>query len=350
MTNSSRRNFIKGVAALGATAVLGRAPLIRAANRRLVVVSWGGGYQEAQRKAWFKPFEKETGVEVIEASPTNYGKIKAMVSSHNTQWDVVDVDSDWAYRAVKQDLLTPLNYNKIDTTNIDSDVIGDHSIGDMFWAEVVAYNTKTFSDGAAPENWNDVWDINSFSGSRSLENLGPRMLPIALMADGVKPSELYPLDLDRAFASLDRIKPSVVNWFTTGSQSANVIASGQSDLGAAWSGRVATAREQGREIEMTFNQGLLVGDSWVIPKGAPNTDIAMEFINFTLQPEQQAALSRHIPYGPTNYAALDLLDDSITDTLANSKSNRERVVLLNAKWTADNYQEISDRWHQWFVS
>lgn len=349
MTDKSRRNFIKAGMALGATAAFARAPGIRAQGRQLVVVSWGGGYQDAQRKAWFEPFQKETGVEIIETSPTNYGKIKSMVTSGNTQWDVVDVDSDWAYRAAEQELLTPLNYNKIETKGVEEDVIGDYNIGNMYWAEVLAYNTDEFSEDEAPRNWKDVWDVEKFPGPRSLENQGPRMLPIALLADGVDPADLYPLDLDRAFASLDRIRPDVVNWFTTGSQSADVIATGQSVMGAAWSGRVTTAREQGRPIAMDFNQGLLVGDSWVVPKGAPNKDVAMDFINFTLQPEQQAELSRNIPYGPTNTDALRLLDADLKATLASSGDNLERVVPLDARWTAENYDELSDRWHDWMA-
>jgi putative spermidine/putrescine transport system substrate-binding protein len=349
MTDKSRRNFMKASVALGATAAIAGVPGIRASNRQLIVVSWGGGYQDAQRKAWFEPFQKETGVEIIETSPTNYGKIKSMVTSGNTQWDVVDVDSDWAYRAAKQDLLTPLNYDKIETADVESDVIGEHNVGNMYWAEVIAYNTDRYAKSDAPTTWKDVWDIEGFPGPRSLENMGPRMLPIALLADGADPADLYPLDLDRAFASLDRIRPEVVKWFTTGSESANLLATGQSAIGSAWSGRIASAAEQGRPVAMNFNQGLLVGDSWVVPKGAPNADVAMDFINFTLQPEQQAALSRNIPYGPTNTAALELLDAKTRATLASSGDNLDRVVPLDARWTAENYQEVSDRWHKWMV-
>jgi spermidine/putrescine-binding protein len=35
----------------------------------LVVVSWGGSFQEAQRKALFKPFAEEFGINVVEDSP-----------------------------------------------------------------------------------------------------------------------------------------------------------------------------------------------------------------------------------------------------------------------------------------
>ena len=42
---------------------------------------------------------------------------------------------------------------------------------------------------------------------------------LALLADGVAPSKLFPLDLDRAFHKLDQIKPNVAVWWKTGDQS-----------------------------------------------------------------------------------------------------------------------------------
>ena len=36
------------------------------------------------------------------------------------------------------------------------------------------------------------------------------------MADGVPWDKVYPMDIDRAFKSLDRIKPHVDVWWTSG--------------------------------------------------------------------------------------------------------------------------------------
>src|SRR5262249_38626942 len=94
MSSVTRRYVLKlGVltAGSGAAAKVAGPLLARAQARELVVCSWGGAYQEAQRKTMFQPFEKETGIKVVEASPTDYGKLKAMVQSNNIEWDVVDV-------------------------------------------------------------------------------------------------------------------------------------------------------------------------------------------------------------------------------------------------------------------
>src|SRR3989442_1490871 len=41
----------------------------------------------------------------------------------------------------------------------------------------------------------------------------------ALVADGVPPDKVFPMDVDRAFRKLDQIKPHVKVWWTQGNQS-----------------------------------------------------------------------------------------------------------------------------------
>ena len=62
------------------------------AARELVVCSYGGAYQEAQRKAFFEPFERETGIKIREAQWSGeYAKLKAMVEAGQPTWDLVTV-------------------------------------------------------------------------------------------------------------------------------------------------------------------------------------------------------------------------------------------------------------------
>src|SRR4029077_14131076 len=80
MSSMTRRYLLKmGVltAAASAATRAGGPGLARAQAKQLVVCSGGGAYQEAQRKTMFQPFEKETGIKIVEASPTDYGKLKA---------------------------------------------------------------------------------------------------------------------------------------------------------------------------------------------------------------------------------------------------------------------------------
>src|SRR5215471_20344924 len=100
-----------------------------AQTRNLVVVSWGGPYQAAERHAVFEPFEKATGVRIIEQSPTSYGKLKAMVKSGNVEWDVVDAECDFIPRGVRDGLLEKLDYSVINKNGILPEMVFPSGIG-----------------------------------------------------------------------------------------------------------------------------------------------------------------------------------------------------------------------------
>src|SRR6059036_1326763 len=132
MSSVTRRYVLKlGVltAAAGAAVKVAGPRAVRAQAKPLVVCSWGGAYQEAQRKTMFQPFEKETGIAIVEASPTDYGKLKAMVQSGNTEWDVVDVGDLNVIAGAKDNLLEPLDYQTIDTRTVFPQVVHKFGIG-----------------------------------------------------------------------------------------------------------------------------------------------------------------------------------------------------------------------------
>jgi putative spermidine/putrescine transport system substrate-binding protein len=56
------------------------------------VQSWGGAFQDAQREAYFKPFEEMSGIKVVESEGPDVSKIKAMVDTGNVEQDVVELD------------------------------------------------------------------------------------------------------------------------------------------------------------------------------------------------------------------------------------------------------------------
>ena len=89
-------------------------------------------------------------------------------------------------------------------------------LGTDVYSTVFAYRTDAIDK--APSNWAEYWDVEGFPGRRSLRKNPIDTLEQALMADGVAPADLYPLDVDRAFAKLDEIKEKIAIWWTGGAQ------------------------------------------------------------------------------------------------------------------------------------
>ena len=87
----------------------------------LTFVSFGGVYQEAQRKAWLEPYTELTGVQFTEDENSSNATIKAQVESGQVTWDVVDVGNDFGLEG-NSDLLEPLDYALIPRDEMNQDL------------------------------------------------------------------------------------------------------------------------------------------------------------------------------------------------------------------------------------
>jgi putative spermidine/putrescine transport system substrate-binding protein len=86
------------------------------------------------------------------------------------------------------------------------------------------------------------------------------------MADGVEAEELYPLDVPRAFASLDRIRDATQFYEDGKSRSSSCARA--AGLASAWNVRTALPDVQSL-VKVQWNGGMLAADSWVIPAELP---------------------------------------------------------------------------------
>jgi putative spermidine/putrescine transport system substrate-binding protein len=318
-------------------------------SKELVVVDWGGNYTDVRKKATYEPFEKKYGVKVTIVSPTDYGKLKAMVSSGNVEWDVVNVDADFVVRGGKEGLLEKLDYNVIKTDGVDKKYIFDYGIESETFDVAISYNTKTFADGKQPKSWAEFWDTTKFPGARSMQKFPEGTLEAALLADGVAPDKLFPLDVDRAFNSLDKIKKDVKVWWTTGAQPPQMLATGEVTTAAAWSGRVLAAKKQGSPEDVEYNQALAYGDAWVVPKGAKNKELAMKFIDYATTAEAQAEFSKLVDYAPTNSKAVDLLPDDVKKRIGLTADSSNKKIVADVNWWAENYDKVNERFEKWLL-
>ena len=99
--------------------------------------------------------------------------------------------------------------------------------------------------GKAPTSFADFFDTETFPGKRGAYDYVTGGLPeMALIADGVAPEALYPLDTDRAYKKMDTIKDDIV-WWDTGAQSVQLTADGEVAMGMSWNGRLIAAHEEG---------------------------------------------------------------------------------------------------------
>jgi putative spermidine/putrescine transport system substrate-binding protein len=313
----------------------------------LTFVSFGGVYQEAQRKAWLAPYTELTGVQFTEDENSSNATIKAQVEAGQVTWDVVDVGNDFGVD-VHADLLEPLDFSLIPRDELNEDLgITDYRIPDITYGVVLAYNTEQ-TGGQTPAGWADYFDTTKIPGKRGAWDYSESgMFEFALMADGVAPGDLYPLDLPRATAKLNTIKDDIVFW-GSGAESQELIGSGEVAMTMIWNGRGWSAKNlDNKPVEIQWNQQIVTADYLVVPKGSPNKDAAMKFIAYTACAENNAKPSEFIPYGPTNKNstpnAAMVADLSVTNADENS-------AYFDDTYLAEKFDEIDAAWQAWKAS
>lgn len=311
---------------------------------KVVVASYGGSFQEAQTKAFFDPYAKATGTKVIGTTGTGHPKVKAMVTSGNVTWDVISADAAAFENEVKDDLLQPLDYSVINADGIPPRLRTKYGIGYMKFAQNLAWNKKKFPQGLTPAQFFDP----AVKARRVMLALPYYNLEFALLADGVKPTELYPLDVARGLKVIDRVKDQIVG-FKSPSDVQALIQQGEVDIAFAPGGRVQNAIKAGANWAYGYEGAVTVVEYWSVVKGAPNAAEAMKFINFAVQPKQQAELPRHIFYGPTNIEALKLIDPNVVKDLPGTPENERLGAVLNSKWWNENLESVMARWNTYVM-
>lgn len=316
----------------------------RAKPSQLVMATGGGKLEDAYRKSVFDAWQEKTGIEIVTTS-NPMAKLRAMVEQNAMEWDVVQGPAETLLLLGREGLLEPIDYSVVDRGPLMDGTTYEYLVITDFAAYHVAWNTDNVP-ADPPDSWSDMWATD---GRIGLWKRPFHTLEAALLADGVAPADLYPLDVERGLASLDRIKEKLV-WWDRGAQGAQLLLDGEVDVGAIWNGRVHQPKLDGAPVDYHFNQAVLVSDGWAVPKGAPNKKEAMELVAFKLTDQIQAAFSKAIPYGPVNKDAFQYLDAQTMAALPSAPGNFEKGKLLDLNFWGDHGQEIAERFNEWLVT
>ncbi len=372
----SRRRFIRNAARFGLTAAAATAmtrqlaftpafaatpadlpkvtsiPDALKGSGQVRVCSYGGALQDAQRAAYFKPFEELSGIKVIESEGPDPAKVKAMVDTKNPEYDVTELDGGDVINLMRKgDYFEPIEYSLFDAANIDQ-VFRQKFYCDMLpYAQIYAYRKDAFK-GRMPQTNKDLFDTATFPGPRSLQSGASGSnadLEIASMAAGASRDKVYPIDLDRAFGVLTKIKPDVDKWWDAGAMPAQLLNDNDVVLATAWNGRIAAIQAAGAPVEIVWQDQLLRNDCWAVVKGAANRDNAQKFTAFITMAVPQARLSMLIPYGSVNNGSVKYIPPARLATLPTAPDIKAKLVNFDTQWWADHIDAVVNRWNSFLL-
>ncbi len=345
-----RRRVIQGAGTLALA--VGAPAVVRAQDRKIVVSDPGGPYATAYSQAFYDPFEKATGIKVIrvarESQPA--AQVEAMVKSRNYLWDatILTLSEDIPYLEEKG-MLEPMGLKHSDFPHLLPDAVRPDWLGVDVYATILAYRDKG-PKAVKPKSWADFWDVKHYPGRRSLRRSPIDTLEEALLADGVAPEHLYPLDVDRAFRSLDKIKPHISLWWTSGAQCMQAIQSGEVDMISSWNGRAQAAKDAGAPVVEEWNQGIFSIEGWGIPKGTPRAALVKEFVRFCADAKRQSVITKTLAYGPTNLQAYQWIPAARAAVLPTAPQNIHKMILSNPQWWKANREKVTQRFTSWIIA
>ncbi|OBS31409.1 spermidine/putrescine ABC transporter substrate-binding protein [Tepidimonas fonticaldi] len=321
------------------------------AQQSLTVVNFGGANGAAQKKAYFEPFEKAHNVRITGVEYNGeQARIKAMVEAKKVTWDVVEVESPDVNRGCDEGLFERLDWGKIgNKADFQPAAVHECGVGIFIWSTVLAYDGDRLK--TAPTSWADFWNVQKFPGKRAMRKGARYNLEFALMADGVKPADVYKVlatkeGADRAFRKLTELKPHI-QWWEAGAQPPQFLVAGDVVMSTAYNGRIDAAQREGRNLKISWSGGIYDLDYWVIPKGSPNRDLAYRFIAAASTPEAQAEYAKLISYGPTNNKALARLDAKVQEQLPTSPANGKDALRFDIRFWADQGEALEKRFAAW---
>ncbi|MEV4098199.1 ABC transporter substrate-binding protein [Streptosporangium saharense] len=328
----------------------------------VVVPDPGGDLGKAMKTAFFDPFEKQTGIDVV-LSPGEFDAAVVLtgVKAGAPAFDLVNINGAVLQRFRDGAALEPVDYSLWkagDRDKISPVKAADDAVPAYYISVVPAWSTAKLG-GQALTSWADFWNVEKFPGKRTLApgswGAGGATFEIAALADGVDPKNLYPIDYDRVFASLDKLRPNLVKYWETGAEPIQLLTGGQVTVASAWNGRVAGAQDKGVPVASTWNQSILQYDNWAILKGAKNAGNAQKLLAFMMEAQPQAEFAKAITYSPANSAAFDLLPEERAALLPTSPKNVASAVTQDYAWwtspapgtTKTNEEVAIERWQTW---
>ena len=336
------------------------------AAQQLVVRTPGGVFDDVKRETVYEPFRKATGIEIVPV-PATVAKLLAMFRSGQMEIDLIDTGDDTLLQLDIAGALMPLDYSAFKFTNpedLDPAIKRKAQVGNFVYAMIMGYHTSAYPKGKEPKSWAEFWDIKAFPGPRTLADMasGAPNLEFALIADGVPAEKLYPLDIERAFKSMSRVRPAVPKFWDTGALSTQMLADKEVVLAAVWSTRLGRRHRQGRAARRAVESKRGAGAGLRHPERLAQRGGREAVHRFQPQPRRAGQLDARLQGdpgeqegvrrdgarapGPDHQAALDRPGLLPQHRVVGRESHQGECVLVQVDHSVTIHDPAPGRWRQ----
>jgi spermidine/putrescine transport system permease protein len=268
-----------------------------------------------------KKFEDKTGVKVNYTNFSSNEEMMAKVSAGGGIYDLTVASDYFLQPMVKQDMIEPIDLNNIPNfKNLLPEFVNkDYDPGNKY---SVPYMGNTQSLGINPDkikteitSYADLWKPE-LKGQIVLLDDQRMVLGMVLKTLGYSANDTDTKHLDEAKKKMLELMPNV-KAFDSDSPKTLMI-NGEIGVMLSWGPEIALAQREKPQVKTILpKEGLILAfDNFVIPKGAKNKKAAEAFINFVLDPDISAEISKSFPYINPNSEARKKIDKATMENIA----------------------------------
>ncbi len=267
-----------------------------------------------------RKFEERTNARVnLDVFDSAEALLSKMLSG-NTGYDVISPTTYVLTPMIRAGLLAELDHDRLGHLNgAAPEFVGQKwdpenrfSIPYLWGVTGIASDSRRV---ATPESWTALLDPR-WKGKILMLDDAREAIAFGALILGVDPNTSDPADLHRIQEILSAQK-SLVRAYDSASFD-DAILSGEVVFAQSWSGQIAKIMRGAPWVRFTIPRegAMLFVDNLAIPKNAPHPDLALEFLNFVMEPEIAAEICLTTGYSTPSRAGRDLLPREIQNNQA----------------------------------
>ena len=260
-------------------------------------------------------FKAATGVEVNMSLFATNDELFAKLKAGNPGFDVIVPSNEFVTRMGQGGLLEPLDHAKIpNMKNIDPTFLNpDFDPGRKFsmpytWL-VLGIGYRKSKVKSVPDSWKYLFDSNEYAGKIALLSESADLIRLSAKYLGHSVNGIPPEMVAQIEKMLIKQKPFVKAFHDDNGQ--DMLGKKEVDLVLEYNGDIAQLMTEDDDVGFVVpKEGSLINsDTLCIPKGAPRPGNAHAFINYLLDAQAGAAISKTILYPTPNAAAKALMPE-----------------------------------------
>jgi putative spermidine/putrescine transport system substrate-binding protein len=338
------------VAVLSAMFMVGSFSIVPAQADELVVICYGGTFEQGWRKAVIDRFEKKYPGDKIRIATglTMQVAAKMRAQKGNVEIDVVMMDQVGATQSEAEGLYEQLTAEKVPNLNNLLPMFKKNQAGHnwtyFFWeGEILAYNTEKVTP--APTSWQALFDPK-YAGHIAFPDIntshGVWMLNMAARINGGSEQ-----NIDPGFAAIKNVRDGIHTFWTKHGQLQQLFAQEEVWITSWTSDRLAPLMVQGLPVDWVIpDEGAYLLSSTIgIAKGTKNPELAYRYINFVLDAETQALIAKYTYLAPVVKGAP--VDAAMVKAhLLPAAEDLDKLIDLDWPVVNKNRPDWTDRWRR----